>query len=72
MTTLVLDRGGHFKSGPLVPGTYYLRENTLNSEIFANKPGLSMEVTIYPGKTTYLNGEKGYPMTTGHGITPIW
>ena len=72
LDNIVLDRDGHFKSGPLVPGTYYLRENTLNSEIFANRPGLSMEVTIYPGKTTYLNGEKGLSYDNRTWDNTIW
>ena len=72
LDNITLNKNGHFKSGPLVPGTYYLRENTLNREIFANRPGLFVEVTIYPGKTTYLNGEKGLSYDNVTWDDTIW
>lgn len=57
--SIILEKNGHFRTGYLRPGTYYLRENTLNSFLFSNKAGKSVQFLIMPGTVTYLNGEKG-------------
>lgn len=57
--SIILEKNGHFRTGYLRPGTYYLRENTLNSFLFSNKAGKSIQFLIMPGTVTYLNGEKG-------------
>ena len=69
---ITLEKNGHFRTGALVPGTYYLRENTLNTQLFSNPAGLCMEVTIYPGMTTYLDGEKGLSYDGKTWDSSIW
>ena len=57
--SMVLGSDGHFKTDGLIPGTYWLRENTLNETIFSNNPKAKISVEIQAGKTTYLDGEYG-------------
>jgi hypothetical protein len=69
---IILDASGHFKSGTLKPGTYYLKENTLNTSLFSNKAGLSVEFDIIAGQTTYLNGEYGISYDNKTWDNSIW
>lgn len=69
---IVLDGNGHFKSRCLRPGTYYLKEKTLNTSFFVNKPGAVVEFMILPGKVTYLCGDKGISYADGIWDNSIW
>lgn len=61
--TIKLNKDGYAKIENLSAGVYYLKETTANRDIFAGSKILNtryIEITINRGKTTYVDGEKGY------------
>lgn len=61
--SIKLNKTGYAKVEDLPAGIYYLKETSANSDVFGNVAGLgtrTIEITINRGKTTYVDGEKGY------------
>lgn len=56
---IVLGEDGHFTSGRVAPKTYYLKETRLNSTIFSNRAGATVEFEVKANQTTYLDGRYG-------------
>ena len=55
---------------PIEPGHYYLREKSLNENIFSNPKNATVELWIYPDEMTYVDGEKGSAWSKDKFIKP--